>query len=60
MSTCTSRVLICLHEKDLDFELVIVDLFAGEHKQPPFLAKNVSSEFSFCFVLVSVSTVLHC
>ncbi|KAJ6723449.1 GLUTATHIONE S-TRANSFERASE RHO [Salix koriyanagi] len=40
MSTCTSRVLTCLHEKDLDFELVLVDLFAGEHKQPPFLVKN--------------------
>nr|ANO39961.1 glutathione S-transferase F7 [Populus yatungensis] len=40
MSTCTSRVLTCLHEKNLDFELVPVDLLAGEHKQPPFLAKN--------------------
>ncbi|KAJ6729483.1 GLUTATHIONE S-TRANSFERASE RHO [Salix viminalis] len=40
MSTCTSRVLTCFHEKSLDFELVPVDLFAGEHKQPPFLAKN--------------------
>ncbi|KAL3605035.1 hypothetical protein D5086_005894 [Populus alba] len=40
MSTCTSRVLTCLHEKSLDFELVPVDLFAGEQKQPPFLAKN--------------------
>ncbi|CBI32223.3 glutathione S-transferase F13 [Vitis vinifera] len=40
MSTCTTRVLTCLHEKGLDFELVPVNLFAGEHKQPPFLAKN--------------------
>ncbi|KAJ6404227.1 hypothetical protein OIU84_012414 [Salix udensis] len=40
MSTCTSRVLTCFHEKSLDFELVPVDLFAGKHKQPPFLAKN--------------------
>ncbi|KAF9688078.1 hypothetical protein SADUNF_Sadunf02G0159800 [Salix dunnii] len=40
MSTCTCRVLTCFHEKSLDFEFVPVDLFAGEHKQPPFLAKN--------------------
>ncbi|XP_022759704.1 glutathione S-transferase F13-like [Durio zibethinus] len=40
MSTCTSRVMTCLHEKKVDFELVPVNLFAGEHKQPPFLAKN--------------------
>ena len=41
MSACTSRVIACLHEKEADFELVPVNLFAGEHKQPPFLAKNV-------------------
>nr|ALY05892.1 GST3 [Litchi chinensis] len=40
MSTCTARVLVSLHEKDLDFELIPVDLFAGEHKQPPFVSKN--------------------
>ncbi|OMO81857.1 hypothetical protein COLO4_23396 [Corchorus olitorius] len=40
MSTCTARVLTCLHEKEADFELVPVNLFAGEHKQPAFLAKN--------------------
>ncbi|KAI9180987.1 hypothetical protein LWI28_024936 [Acer negundo] len=40
MSTCTTRVTISLYEKDLDFELIPVDLFAGEHKKPPFLSKN--------------------
>ncbi|XP_042505452.1 glutathione S-transferase F13 [Macadamia integrifolia] len=40
MSTCTSRVLACLHEKCVNFELVPVNLAVGEHKQPPFLAKN--------------------
>ncbi|XP_044493012.1 glutathione S-transferase F13-like [Mangifera indica] len=40
MSTCTARVMTCLHEKSVDFELVPVNLFAAEHKQPPFLAKN--------------------
>ncbi|KAJ7972927.1 Glutathione S-transferase family protein [Quillaja saponaria] len=27
-------------EKNIDFELVPVNLTAGEHKQPPFLSKN--------------------
>ncbi|XP_062102199.1 glutathione S-transferase F13 [Humulus lupulus] len=40
MSTCTTRVMICLHEKTLDFELIPVDLFSQGNKQPPFLAKN--------------------
>lgn len=43
MSTCTTRVMICLHEKDLEFELVPVDLFTQENKKPPFLAKNVTN-----------------
>ncbi|KAK4775569.1 hypothetical protein SAY87_023530 [Trapa incisa] len=40
MSSCTTRVMICLHEKGVEFELVPVDLFTGQHKQPPFLDKN--------------------
>ncbi|KAL9252677.1 Glutathione S-transferase F13-like protein [Drosera capensis] len=40
MSTCTSRVRICLYEKEVDFEFVVVDLLALEHKQPEFLSKN--------------------
>ncbi|KAK8693842.1 hypothetical protein V6N13_071410 [Hibiscus sabdariffa] len=40
LSPCTSRVMTCLHEKEADFELVPVDIFAGEHKHLPFLAKN--------------------
>ncbi|XP_068305995.1 glutathione S-transferase F13-like [Pyrus communis] len=40
LSTCTSRVLTILHEKGIDFELLPVNLLAGEHKQPHFLAKN--------------------
>ncbi|KAB1202929.1 Glutathione S-transferase F13 [Morella rubra] len=40
ISICTSRAMVCLHEKGVDFELVPVNLFGGEHKQPPFLAKN--------------------
>ncbi|TKY52537.1 Glutathione S-transferase F13 [Spatholobus suberectus] len=40
MSTNTTRAMICFHEKEVDFELVPVNVFATEHKQPPFLSKN--------------------
>ncbi|CAN8311048.1 unnamed protein product [Cochlearia groenlandica] len=39
-STATRRVLIALHEKNLDFELVHVELKDGEHKKEPFLSRN--------------------
>lgn len=47
MSTCTARVLACLHETGAEFELVPVNMQNGEHKQPAFLAKNVTPP---CFV----------
>ncbi|XP_071687220.1 glutathione S-transferase APIC-like [Rutidosis leptorrhynchoides] len=34
------RVLLCLAEKDIDFELINVELAVGEHKQPHILARN--------------------
>ncbi|KAF5181810.1 Glutathione s-transferase [Thalictrum thalictroides] len=40
MSTCTVRVLACLYEKGLDFQLVPVNMAVGEHKNPAYLAKN--------------------
>ncbi|XP_021907027.1 glutathione S-transferase F13 [Carica papaya] len=40
ISTCTTRVITCLHEKSLDFQLLPVNLFACENKLPSFLAKN--------------------
>lgn len=48
MSPCTSRVMSCLHEKEADFELISIDLFSGEHKQLPFLAKNVNPPLLYC------------
>ncbi|KAK9146911.1 hypothetical protein Sjap_006814 [Stephania japonica] len=39
-STATQRVFACLHEKNLDYEFINVDLSTGEHKQPPYLARN--------------------
>ncbi|KXS21754.1 thioredoxin-like protein [Gonapodya prolifera JEL478] len=37
LSTCTRRVLFALREKGVPYELVAVDLRAGEHKSPEFL-----------------------
>lgn len=54
MSTNTTRAMICLHEKEVDFELVPVNVFAAEHKQPPFLSKNVTtSKFLFLIYINS-------
>jgi glutathione S-transferase len=40
MSTCTRRVLSALEEKNVPYELKVVDLSKGAHKQPDFLAKQ--------------------
>ncbi|XXG59903.1 hypothetical protein AAC387_Pa04g1907 [Persea americana] len=37
MSTAVSRVLACLIEKDVDFQLINVDMSKGQHKSPDFL-----------------------
>ncbi|MQL99339.1 hypothetical protein Taro_032061 [Colocasia esculenta] len=37
MSTAVSRVLACLLEKEVDFQLVSVDMSKGQHKSPDFL-----------------------
>ncbi|EEF52801.1 glutathione-s-transferase theta, gst, putative [Ricinus communis] len=37
LSTAVSRVLACLLEKDVDFQLIPVNMSKGEHKKPDFL-----------------------
>ncbi|KAJ7710434.1 glutathione S-transferase [Mycena rosella] len=39
-ATCTRRVATILHELKVPFELVEVDLMAGEHKFPAYLEKQ--------------------
>ncbi|MGL9484598.1 glutathione binding-like protein, partial [Salmonella sp. C3189] len=39
-STCTGRVVACIEEIGLEYELVPINLAAGEHKQPAHLARN--------------------
>lgn len=37
-SSCTLRVVAALYEKNVEFELILVNLQKGEHKQAPFLS----------------------
>lgn len=39
-SSCTATVLTCLNEKEVEYELIPVNLMAGHHKQSPFLSIN--------------------
>ncbi|KAI4374329.1 hypothetical protein MLD38_012336 [Melastoma candidum] len=39
-SGSTACVITCLLEKQVEFELIHVDLFSGQHKSPDFLAKH--------------------
>ncbi|KAJ9165907.1 hypothetical protein P3X46_020722 [Hevea brasiliensis] len=37
LSTAVSRVLACLIEKDVDFQLIPINMSKGEHKKPDFI-----------------------
>ena len=41
MSTNVARVLVCLEEVGVCYEVVDVNFAAGEHKGPEHLARNV-------------------
>ncbi|XP_071719018.1 glutathione S-transferase APIC-like [Rutidosis leptorrhynchoides] len=43
-SDATQRVLACLYEKEVDFELVTIDTSSGQHKTPQFLARSPFGE----------------
>ncbi|GKU86810.1 hypothetical protein SLEP1_g1285 [Rubroshorea leprosula] len=58
MSTATQRVLVCLYEKELEFEFVPVDMKSGAHKQEPFLSLNVSVKQRSLALFISVIVIL--
>lgn len=39
-SSCTARVLACLNEKQIEYELIPVNVQGGDHKQPQYLSFN--------------------
>ena len=43
------RVLVCLIEKEIEFETVPLDWLKGEHKDPEFLKLQVSFNLFFSF-----------
>ncbi|KAJ4828671.2 hypothetical protein Tsubulata_039797 [Turnera subulata] len=44
LSTSAQRPLVCLYEKELDFEFAPVNMRAGEHKKEPFISLNPFGE----------------
>ncbi|CAN6468826.1 unnamed protein product [Victoria cruziana] len=40
LSTATMRAVVCLYEKDVEFDFVVVDMRAGAHKREPFISLN--------------------
>ena len=55
MSTAVSRVLACLLEKDVNFQLIPVDMSKGEHKKPDYLKIQVPSLYNYNLSSLSVS-----
>lgn len=60
-ASATRRVLACLIDKEIEFEVVPIDLLKGEHKSPDFLklqvfsssqALSISFYFIFFFLFV--------
>lgn len=46
------RVLVCLVEKEIEYEVVPVDLLKGEHKSPEYLKLQVYIYVLTCFLLL--------
>ena len=40
LTTCSKRVALILHEKQVPFKFVEIDLRTGQHKSPAFLEKQ--------------------
>ena len=53
MSTAVSRVLACLLEKEVEFQLLPINLSKGQHKSPDFLKLQVSLSPPLPYVFIS-------
>lgn len=49
LSTAVCRVLACLLEKDVEFQLISLNMAKGDHKKPDFLKIQVSTCWEFVF-----------
>ncbi len=60
LSTATIRVLAAINEKELDYELVLVDMSVGEHKKEHFLSRNVRKIKTFMYLRLFKDQVQIC
>lgn len=60
MSTAVSRVLACLFEKEVPFDLIPVNMAKGEHKKPDYLKLQVVTFFFFSFCILMYSYIAIC
>ena len=50
ISTCSKRVAVVLHEKQVSFKFVTIDLATGEQKAPVHLEKHPFGETPYIIV----------
>lgn len=55
-SNATGRLLATLYEKEVDFELIPVDIMKGEQKKPDYLAMQVCCDVNQQ-ILLSISII---
>jgi glutathione S-transferase len=53
LSTAVSRVLACLNEKDIPFQLISLNMSKGEHRNPDFLKIHVCTHCNHYYSLVT-------
>ncbi|CAJ2675811.1 unnamed protein product [Trifolium pratense] len=58
LSTAVSRVLACLNEKDIPFQLIPLNMSKGEHKNPHFLKIHVCNTYYTSLVHSTLSLIL--
>lgn len=59
ISTNVSRVLLCLEEVGVGYEVVDVNFAAGEHKGPEHLERNVCGPESLMFISDFLDCLFH-
>lgn len=63
LATCTQRVATILHEKEVPFKFVTVDVATGQHKTPAYLEKQPFGQIPYIvgfFLLLSTAvTLMH-
>lgn len=57
-AACPQRVMACLLEKGVEFEVIHVDLEAGEQKRPEFLARQVNISMTTRFSSIIIACML--